>query len=71
MTCRDRAWFDSQQELLAFARALGAGGWFAGEGFDIILGFFAAPWRWDREFLAWCAAGRPKAFEMPKTEAAQ
>ncbi len=66
MGCRDKAWFDQQRQVLEFAHALANGGWFAGDSFEAILGFFATPWRWDDRFIAWCAAGRPKSFEVSR-----
>ena len=63
MNARNRAWFDEQDQLLAFARALGNGGSFAGDSFESVLRFFERPWKWDGAYQEWCRQGRPRSFE--------
>lgn len=58
------AWFLIQHEVLAFATALGNAGEL--DGWIGALSFVERPWRWDDAHQAWCAAGRPKKFEVPR-----
>lgn len=52
-------WFESRQELLAFARALDGCGAFDEDGIPDLLYFLERPWKWTPEYNAWVAAGRP------------
>jgi hypothetical protein len=64
MNARSEAWFDSQRELMAFATALGNAGEL--DGWIGALSFVERPWRWDEAYQAWCHAGRPKSFAVPR-----
>lgn len=53
-------WFEHNEEVCAFARALVNGD--SIRGMDIVR-FFETPWDYNEERAAWVAAGRPDAFE--------
>lgn len=54
-------WFESHDELLAFARALVAGVMWSA---DELLAYLEKPWKWTEEHAAWIAAGRPAEFDV-------